>query len=379
MKGKELLVAGGLTCLLLLAAAITVPVELSNRSHSGASPLQAAGGKALRYYIVGDYGELSKAENDTLQPVQLVAQHMSNLALQYPIDFLATTGDNVYPSGMKDLFDWRQFELMYSVFNTEGLSGKPWFPVYGNHDCEHPQPMLKASEVYPMWNMPGAYYNMTLELDGNQTVAMVFLDGCTISCEQVGTEALPSFCDDYGYTEASIEQQYRWLATVLADAQNANWVLVHTHMPPFSAGSGSGDNEALKLHLLPLLQAAQVDVLFTGHEHLMEYFYIPQDLPYVPAPSPPYNCSSTTYFQYPSQAYVTLRKGSGLQEVVIGSSGHPLDELCPDRVTAMAELVFGSTTFGFAQVEVAASGVTVTYYSAEDSETEALFTVALVP
>ena len=380
MKGMEVLIVGGLTLLLLIALAITVPVELSNRSSSGTGRLQVTEGRALRYYVVGDYGELSKADNDTLQPVQVVAQQMSSLALQYPIDFIATTGDNVYPSGMKDVFDWRQFELMYGVFNADGLSGKPWYPVFGNHDCETPKPMLDAGEIYPMWNMPSAYYNMTLELDGDDTVAMIFLDGCTISCEQVGTQPLPSFCEDYGYTEEGIEQQYQWLAEVLKDARNAKWVLVHTHMPPFSAGSGNGDNEALKIHLLPMLQEAQVDILFTGHEHLMQYFYIPAGQPYIPAPSPPYLCSfNSSYLQFAPETLVTLQKGNGLQEVVIGSSGHPLDQLCPERVTNMAELVFGSTTFGFAQVEVASSALSVTYYSAEDNPAEALFKVVITP
>jgi len=377
MRGKELLVAGGLTCLLLLALAITVPVEQHNRSNSTTtSPPQVTDGRALRYYILGDYGELNQSA--VSQPIQIVAQHMSNLSLTDPIDFLVTTGDNIYSSDMKDLFDLRHYDLMYSVFNTHGLSGKPWLPVYGSQNCGNPQSVWQASEAYPMWNMPGAYYNMTLELDGNQTVAMVFLDGCTLSCERIGTEALPSFCEAYDYTESAIEKQYQWLASVLEDAQSANWILVHTYIPPFSAGSG--DNEALKVHLLPLLQTNQVDVLFTGHEQLMQYFYIPEYQPYVSVPSSHYNCTSNpSYLQFSPQDYVTLKKGSGLQEVVVGSSGHPVDQLCPDRVTEMAELVFGSTTFGFAQVEVASARVTVTYYSAEGSQAEALFTVTLTP
>ena len=373
-----MVVVGGLTLLLLISLAITIPVELHNRSHSGVPNIPTSDGKVLRYYVVGDYGELDRKKfqkNTTELPVDTVAEEMAGLAAEYPVDFIATTGDNVYPDGMEDVFDWRQFELMYQVFDRPGLSGKPWYPVYGNHDCKNPKTELDASEVYPMWNMHQPYYNLTLRLDNNATAVLIFLDGCTISCEQVGNDPLPGFCDEYKYTQIAIEEQYKWLNSVLEGAQSADWILVHTHMPPFSAGSGSGDTEVLKLHLLPILQNSHVDVLFTGHEHIMEYFYIPNNQPYIPGPST-YHCENTTsYLKYSPETYLNLNKGSGLQEVVIGSSGHPLVELCPDRVTSMAELVFGSATFGYVQVDVRSTEVNIGYYNETGN---ALFKVTII-
>ena len=375
MKPRELIVVGVITLLLLVSIAITVPIELARRDHSEVKKVGVTGGRAIRYFVVGDYGEYDKTAPG-LQPVQMVAAAMANASHEFPIDFIATTGDNVYPNGMNEIFDWRQFEFMYSVFALPGLAGKPWFPVFGNHDCIDPTPMLDASDVYPMWNMPSAYYNLTIPLDNNATVAMIFLDGCTIACQATPNGQQAGFCTEYSFPPAAIQQQYAWLRGVLADASGADWVIVHIHMPPFSAGADHGDNEALKYYLYPILDEFGVDFLITGHEHLMEYFYVPPDSSYFPQANQTCEGPGTVY-QFPQQESVTMLKGSGLQEIVMGSSGHALVPLCSNYATPMADLVFGTNeTYGYAQVEVSSASVEVSFFG---TQTESpLFTVKVV-
>lgn len=368
MQRTELLVVGGLTLLLLIALAITVPVELSNRQHSTVHKTTVGGGRPLRFHLVGDYGQLVNT-SDTLSltavpiPVEIVAQQMSNRSLVFPIDFITTTGDNVYPNGMKDIFDATQYDLMYHVFDKPGLVGRPWYPVLGNHDCENTPPMLQITDSYPMWNMPSDYYNLTVELDNNATAVLVFLNGCTLACEILPGQGPLIYCD-YHFNEEEIDAQYAWLERVLQDANDmkAAWIMVFIHMPPFSAGSGSGDDEALKLRFYPLLEHYNVNFLFAGHEHLAEYMFAPWGQTYIPAPTSYGNCTGYENYYGFHQSDITVSKSlPGLHEIILGSSGHELDQLCPNRTTSMAELIYGTTTWGYVEVTMSSSTVEVNY------------------
>jgi len=382
MRRTEVAVVGGLTVLLLIAVAITVPVELSSRKHSDVEKQTVGGGRPLRFHLVGDYGQIVN-KSDTLAlkqaaiPVELVASQMSNRSLTYPIDFIATTGDNVYPNGMKDIFDSTQFQLMYQIFNKPGLAGRPWYPVLGNHDCENTPPMLDISTVYPMWNLPSDYYSFPVSLDNNAAAVLIFLNGCTLACELLPGQEKLDYCN-YNFTETEINTQYEWLEGVLQEAyvSQATWVMAFIHMPPFGAGVGGnnnsvilGDDEALKLRLYPLLEKYNVDFLFAGHNHLAEYLFVPWNQPIFPAPTQYLPCQS--YFNYYAfnQTYVSRPKSAnGMHEVIIGSSGHEVDTLCVYNETAMAELVYGSTEWGFAEVSVSSTEVVVNYMIIESPE-----------
>ena len=376
MKWTNLAVFSLLTLLLLVSLAITIPVEQSSRKHSQLpSKPTIPSGRSVRFHLVGDYGALTNTSDgllgQSLIPVEIVAQQMANRTGSFPIDFITTTGDNVYPSGMIDIFDRTQFTLMYETFNKPGLWGKPWYPTLGNHDCENIPPMLEITHFYPMWNLPSPYYNLTLTLDNSATAVLVFLNGCTIACQQKLI-----YCD-YNYTEAEILEQYAWLEGVLDGAGAATWIMVFTHIPPFSAGSGSGDDEALKLNLYPILVRYNVTFLFGGHEHLAEYLYSPPNSLYVPADPIFTNYTYAKAHCFPYSPYlapfvssplIMSKSDGGLHNVIIGSSGHSLDTLCVNRTTDMAQLLFGSTDWGWAEVGMTSEAVTVNFMSIVEQE-----------
>ena len=389
MLRTELAVVGGLTVLLLVALAITVPVEQSNRKHSTVEKQTVGSGRPLRFHLVGDYGQLVNT-SDTVSralpaiPVELVANQMANRSLTYPIDFIATTGDNVYPNGMIDIFDHTQFQLMYEYFNKPGLSGRPWYPVLGNHDCENTPPMLEITNVYPMWNMPSDYYSLTVELDNSATAVLIFLNGCTLACELLPGQTLLDYCD-YNFTDTEINTQYQWLEGVLQDATNqgATWIMGFIHMPPFGAGVGNttngaiiGDDEALKLRLYPLLEQYNADLLFAGHNHLSEYLYVPWGQPYLPPPADYSPCQYYDNYYALNQSYLSMPKSAnGMHEIVIGSSGHEVDTLCLYSDASMAELIYASTMWGFAEVSMSSKEVVVNYMNIES--TEPVFTLVI--
>ena len=128
-------------------------------------------------------------------------------------------------------------------------------------------------------------------------------------------------------------------------------------------------SDVIKLRLYPLLEQYNVDFLFAGHNHLAEYLFVPWNQPIFPAPTQYLPCQS--YFNYYAfnQTYVSRPKSAnGMHEVIIGSSGHEVDTLCVYNETAMAELVYGSTEWGFAEVSVSSTEVVVNYMIIESPE-----------
>lgn len=105
----------------------------------------------LRYHLIGDFGELRKNKEFSLDypPVHAVANSMSNRAKSAPISMITTAGDNVYTHGT-GLFDQTLYMLLENVFKLEGLSDIPWFPVLGNHDCYIPKTKeIQMNALYP--------------------------------------------------------------------------------------------------------------------------------------------------------------------------------------------------------------------------------------
>ncbi|UCH32987.1 MAG: metallophosphoesterase family protein, partial [Armatimonadota bacterium] len=65
--------------------------------------------------------------------------------------------------------------------------------------------------------------------------------------------------------------QYEWFARELADAaENAKWIFVFFHQPPYSEcwGGGYYDGEFhLRQEIVPLIEKYKVDIVFSGHTH----------------------------------------------------------------------------------------------------------------
>ena len=107
------------------------------------------------------------------------------------------------------------------------------------------------------------------------------------------------------------------------------------HMPIFSSGSKHGDNERLKQKLYSLASEFAVDVVFTGHEHIMSHYSGAFGSPYVEMDRDKnYRCSTTPF--YIAGEKIETKKGERFHEVLMGASGHSLSELCPGKNTTMA-------------------------------------------
>ncbi len=83
---------------------------------------------------------------------------------------------------------------------------------------------------------------------------------------------------NYDFTPGS--EQYDWLREELSSehTQAADWIFTFHHHPPYSEIYEESIYASLRTHLVPLYEAAGVDINFTGHIHDYERgVYLPED------------------------------------------------------------------------------------------------------
>ncbi|OLS16184.1 MAG: hypothetical protein RBG13Loki_0169, partial [Promethearchaeota archaeon CR_4] len=82
---------------------------------------------------------------------------------------------------------------------------------------------------------------------------------------------------DYNFNYGSPgSSDYAWLNATLSLAQNLrgngtiNWIVMRWHSPPYNGGTRHGEDLTIQNTLCPVIEAAGVDVVFNGHEHIYE-------------------------------------------------------------------------------------------------------------
>ena len=186
----------------------------------------------IRIAVVGDSGIASQGQAD-------VAAEIYN----FKPKLILHTGDIVYPNGELENYKEVFFDPYKKLLKTI-----PIYPAVGNHDA------VNIDTYLSIYNLPS----------GNS---------------KSGTERYYSF--KYLYSHfisldttsdfSSGSDQYNWLVN---DLSNINrdlypWIIVFFHHPPFSSG-WHGDNIGVQEEIVPILEAYQVDAVFSGHEHNYE-------------------------------------------------------------------------------------------------------------
>ena len=216
----------------------------------------AGAARPTRIWVIGDSGDAGPVVNNVRDSaMRWIAQHPR---AGYPdFDAWLALGDIAYSSGTDE-----QFQA--SLFDTFGeqLKNHALWPVYGNHDDRRWTyfRVFTMPEQGEAGGAPSATENYYSFDYGD--VHVVVLDS-----QDSGREP-----DD---------DMLLWLQRDLAD-NNSRWLIAAFHHPPYSKGSHNSDNDGdsggrmrdMREHVLPLLEAAGVDLVLSGHSHMYERSYL---------------------------------------------------------------------------------------------------------
>ena len=169
-------------------------------------------------------------------------------------------GDNAYPNGTDAEYQAAVFDVYDDLLARAVL-----WPTLGNHDGQTADSATQSGPYYDIFTLPSAG-----EAGGLPS----------------GTEAYYSFdyadlhficLDSYETDRSPLGAMMTWLrADALSTRQD--WTIAFWHHPPYSKGSHDSDREIelvqMRQAALPILEAAGVDLVLTGHSHSYERSFL---------------------------------------------------------------------------------------------------------
>ncbi|TDH21583.1 acid phosphatase [Segetibacter sp. 3557_3] len=258
-------------CFLILLFLFTIPqlsaqvyIRDSSRVVKQGSRLTALTG-SLNFLAIGDWGR-NGADHQ-----RQVADQLGKTAAETGAQFIISTGDNFYPSGVisehDPLFKY-SYEDIYTAFSLQW----DWYVILGNHDYKsNPDAQVAYSKISRRWKMPARYYAKKFAINGDTTkqVLIAFIDTNPL---------IPQFYANPEYgpnvrTQDTAAQKL-WLEKTLSDpSPNIAWKIVVGHHPMYTGGSRTNgyDTRATYASLDALLTRHKVDIYLSGHEHSLQH------------------------------------------------------------------------------------------------------------
>jgi len=206
---------------------LRLPTGFAGPDHATRTPPADADVAAFRVVAVGDTGSGDAG-----------ARSVRDLVLSLAPDLVLDAGDVAYPAGTAEQV---RGGLLYPY--AEVLARVPLLPVWGNHDVG----TLSGAPLADALVLP------TNDEDGSERFYR----------QRWG--ALEVFCLDSNDDVGAGSPQRAWFARSLA-ASTARWRFVVFHHPAYSS-SRHGSTAAIDASLVPLFDAAGVDLVINGHDH----------------------------------------------------------------------------------------------------------------
>lgn len=222
------------------------------------TPPESGSSIPTRIWVLGDPGTWTKPSRDVRDAYYALTGDRAT-------DLVLMLGDNAYQVGNDQQFQLGLFENKYEAL----LARTVFWPTFGNHDSYGSDSATQSGPYYDIFSLP---------TQGES--------GGVAS----GTEAYYSFdhanahyiCIDSasGNFEPGSAQS-DWLRRDLEAARETDWIIAFCHHPPYTKGSHDSDNPQdsndlqgrIRREVLPLLEAAGVDLFLTGHSHNYERSY----------------------------------------------------------------------------------------------------------
>lgn len=214
-------------------------------------------GDQLRFIVLGDWGELK------LRRQAWVAAGMAAWAEENDPAFIITTGDNIYPKGLRTPDDVQMDYKWRDVYhNYTSLVDLRWYVSLGNHDYGDWEGEewneIGFAEYDDRWILPHLWYDYVVDLGDDGTVHFLAID----------TETFTKQIERNNYTD-----MVDWMEDTLRES-TADWKFVYGHRHVFTAGDAlqrgpvTGD---LFQVLVPIMERNDVDAYICGHDHNLQH------------------------------------------------------------------------------------------------------------
>lgn len=214
------------------------------------TPPASGSAQATRLWVIGDSGKAGEDQR-RVRDAALAWMTAHPRTGRAPLDVWLALGDNAYTSGRNKEFQRALFEPY-----AELLCNFPLWPVYGNHDA-------RRWVHYDIFSLP----------EGGESGGV-----------PSGTESWFSF--DYGDVHVVVLDSeansrsgamLRWLKQDLVHNRSP-WRIAVFHHPPYTHGSHNSDRPEdsggrmrdMREGIVPVLEAAGVDLVLAGHSHVYE-------------------------------------------------------------------------------------------------------------
>ncbi|KAJ1275811.1 hypothetical protein BS78_05G165400 [Paspalum vaginatum] len=249
-----------MAALLLLLVAVSVAVVLLAPPAGAAFPRVQHPPKAdgsLAILAVGDWGRRGQF-NQTL-----VAKQMGVVGQRMDIDFVLTTGDNIYEDGITNTSDPLFKECFTNIYTAQSLQ-KPWYIVLGNHDYTG---NALAQQDPAIRKVDSRYTAIAKSFIVNSGIADFFLIDTT--------PFIHHYWNNSKFDWRGVAPRDAYIANLLQDLKyaltesKAPWKIVVGHHP-ISSACGPGNNTELEELLLPVLKSHGADMYVNGHHHCLQ-------------------------------------------------------------------------------------------------------------
>ncbi|CAL4913480.1 unnamed protein product [Urochloa decumbens] len=215
---------------------------------------------SLSLLVVGDWGRKG-AHNQSR-----VAEQMGKVGEKLDIDFVVSTGDNFYGTGLTGVDD-QAFEQSFTDIYTAKSLQKPWYLVLGNHDYKGDA----LAQLSPVLRKIDSRFICMRSFIVNTEIADFFFIDTTPLQLKYWTHPKRNHYDWRG-----VSPREKYIANLLKDLDEAmkkstaKWKIAIGHHTMRSV-SHHGDTEELLQLLLPILKANGVDFYINGHDHCLEH------------------------------------------------------------------------------------------------------------
>ncbi|KAM7484739.1 hypothetical protein LguiA_000748 [Lonicera macranthoides] len=215
---------------------------------------------SLSTLVIGDWGR--RGTHNQSQ----VALQMGIIGEKVDVDFIISTGDNFYDSGLTDVNDPAFDESFTQIYTAQSLQ-KQWYSVLGNHDYRG----NAMAQLSPILTHRDTRWLCLRSFIVNSEMADFFFIDTTPFQEKYFTNP-----EDHTYDWREILPRKHYLSNLLRDVDlalresGAKWKIVVGHHTIRSIGL-HGDTIELVAQLLPILEANDVDLYINGHDHCLEH------------------------------------------------------------------------------------------------------------